>query len=157
MTGYERLKALIASPSDGCIIWPGHSVGGYGRIKIAGRPRRAHRVAWECLKGAIPDGLLVCHKCDVPLCVNPAHMFLGTAADNLADMYAKGRQITPGPKVPRKGEGCAAAVLTAPQVDLIRGDGRSQREIARAYGISKSQVGRIKRGEHWRHLQGVPA
>jgi hypothetical protein len=76
-----------------CLIWTGQRTrDGYGVIGIGrGKQYRVHRIAWEVCYGAIPDGLLVCHKCDTPLCVNIDHLFLGTAKDNVHDMMNKGR------------------------------------------------------------------
>jgi len=78
--------------SGACWLWTGPLFrSGYGRASCGIKKRRAHRVAFETYIGPIPDGLQVLHRCDVPRCVNPAHLFLGTPADNARDMDAKGR------------------------------------------------------------------
>jgi hypothetical protein len=77
----------------GCWIWQGPEAGEYGAW---GRHDYAHRASWRFYYGEIPDGLNVCHTCDVPKCVNPEHLFLGTQHDNLKDMYAKGRRVQKG-------------------------------------------------------------
>lgn len=88
----------IPEPNSGCWIWLGatwRSRGGIrGRFFSSGAWKLAHRSAYEILVGAIPAGLLVCHRCDTPLCVNPDHLWLGTHNDNMADMAAKGRRAT---------------------------------------------------------------
>ncbi|HEV8448623.1 MAG TPA: HNH endonuclease signature motif containing protein [Gemmatimonadaceae bacterium] len=83
----------VPEPNSGCLLWTASAhVNGYGRFAISKRiQERAHRVAWLIRHGEIPNGLCVLHRCDVPACVNVDHLFLGTLADNNADMMAKGR------------------------------------------------------------------
>jgi hypothetical protein len=91
------LADIISTNSEfitecGCQIWmagvDGH---GYGQIRLNGKMEGAHRASWRLVNGSIPSGLHVLHRCDVPPCINPSHLFLGTQADNMADMYRKRR------------------------------------------------------------------
>lgn len=83
----------IEKTEDGCWIWKGASGGrqGYGSFSYKGKAYRAHRLAWSLENGPIPEGHFICHRCDNPPCVNPAHLFAGTALDNVRDMWEKGR------------------------------------------------------------------
>lgn len=106
----------------------------------------AHRAAYELTRGAIPAGMCVCHRCDNPICVNPAHLFLGTHDDNMADMKAKGRHAS------TRGELNGRAKITADDVLAIYVDHRSTREIANQYGVHISNIRLIRRGLAWRHI-----
>lgn len=92
---------ILASNSEfvtecGCQIWTGAvSTKGYGIFQKDGKYTGSHRAAWELRNGPIPDGLWVLHRCDVRPCINPEHLFLGTAVDNTADMIRKGRWVRP--------------------------------------------------------------
>jgi len=91
----ERLWARVDQGPD-CWVWPGaHDRNGYGTIKADRRTWATHRLAWTLTYGPIPAGLLVCHHCDNPPCCRPDHLFLGTAADNSADMVSKNRGRRP--------------------------------------------------------------
>lgn len=84
----------IPEPNSGCHFWLGASnKRRYGFMCFDGRSQKAHRIAWLLTRGPIPQGLRVLHRCDMPECVNPDHLFLGTQADNVADMESKGRQV----------------------------------------------------------------
>lgn len=143
----DRFNAKVDRSCD-CHIWTASfGSAGYGQIAVDGAPRAAHRVAWELEHGPVPAGMCVCHRCDVKACVNPAHLFLGTQADNLGDMRSKGREA--------RGEGHGNASLSGDQVVAIRAlsaSGLSQRRIARVLGVSKSAVQAVIDGKTWRHL-----
>lgn len=126
---------------------------GYGVIGCPDRPGRtlrAHRVSWVLANGEIPDGLFVLHKCDVPACVNPDHLFLGTRQENTDDMVAKGRQARIGNG---SGEDSPNSKLNWAQVRDIRNRsdaGETQKSIAKSYGIDKSTVAQIIHRKTWK-------
>lgn len=123
---------------------------GYGRVKREGRVGYAHREAWVEANGPIPSGLHVLHKCDNPPCINPAHLFLGTHADNMADMARKGRIRSCGARGVVRRYGLK---LTPEKAVAIRKDRRKHEEIARDFGVSRVLVTLIKSGKKWRHAQ----
>lgn len=77
--------------TDACWLWIGAKSRGYGYFRVFGKSVRAHHFSWETRYGKIPEKLCVLHKCDVPACVNPDHLFLGTQIDNIRDRDQKGR------------------------------------------------------------------
>lgn len=160
-------KHSIPEPMSGCWLWTASANSeGYGHLGVGGKTVRAHRVSWEAYKGPIPyddkgKTLLVCHKCDNPSCVNPDHLFLGTDADNNADMMAKGRgikgRVSPLKGLPRpqtSGAKNPNAKLTEYDVSIIRdllSDGTlNQREIGDKFGVGESVISAIKLGHIWR-------
>lgn len=114
----------------------------------------AHRLSWELHNGPIPPGLVVCHKCDNPPCVNPDHLFLGTQGDNLRDRDAKGKHnVRLHPELER-GERNPNSRLSAVQISEIRrlASDNSQRGLGRMFGVSGTQIRRILSGEQWGHV-----
>lgn len=98
----ESIRSKYVISDNGCWEWSGALRAGYGVLKRAGKSISAHRYSYEASFGKIPDGLLVCHKCDNRKCVNPNHLFLGTYKDNMQDCKNKGRLVVPIGKNPYK-------------------------------------------------------
>lgn len=157
LTIEQRFSAHAGQADEnGCIPWTGYlDKDGYGNICLVGTGRqhgRAHRYAYERATGQpIPDGMVVCHRCDNRYCVNPEHLFLGTPNDNTADMVAKGRN--------RFGEKSIHAKLTEESVRTIvrryRAGGITQRELAHEYGVDQTAISLIMRGQNWRRVTRV--
>jgi hypothetical protein len=140
--------------TGGCWLWSGTMVPstGYGQLSINGKGVSAHRLSWSLFFGEIPEGIIVCHKCDVRACVNPAHLFLGTWADNMADMKAKGRVNR------KRGEAVSGAKLRSADIPLILqllDDGESCKRIADSFGITDGAINAIRRGKSWSHVTGI--
>jgi hypothetical protein len=136
---------------NGCWICTSHRPGkqGYPRCSIGNKQKRLNRIMYERYFGEIPEAMLVCHKCDNKLCINPDHLFLGTQADNMQDMDEKGRRVS----VPSRGEKHGMAKLTEEQVIEIRSlTGITQREIAKKYDLSETHVSEIRKRKTWKHI-----
>lgn len=171
----ERLWKYVDTTGE-CWVWTGLlSDKGYGRIRVSqSQVKPAHRLMYEITYGPIPDGMHVCHHCDNRACVRPDHLFLGTHADNMADMRAKGRSAKGsrngsythpesrrwGKAVPEesrlRGERNPSSKISENEVREIRAlyanGGISQREIAKRYGLSQAGVSVIVAGKRWAHL-----
>lgn len=142
-------------PRDGDACWSwlkSRNETGYGQIEFSRNGVRfnllAHRVAWALHIGDIPSGFLVCHKCDVRDCVNPNHLFLGTANDNTQDMLRKGRHRADA------GEECHNALLTEEDISLIRGlhrKGLGASFISRIFGVRPCTITNLCAGRSWKH------
>ena len=138
--------------TDGCWVWiGGRRNGRYGDFAV-GHPNKhmlAHRFSWTLHNGPVPTGLHVLHKCDNPPCVNPDHLFLGTAADNARDKVSKGRQSRV------QGERHHNAKLCVSKVQDIRREcatGTTQREAAKKYGVSQRLVYMVVHKQIWSHV-----
>jgi HNH endonuclease len=143
----ERL--ILRCPMSGCWLWTGsvRKRFNYGAFLYRGKYERAHRAMWLISGRTIPDGMQLLHKCDVPCCVNPDHLFLGTHLDNMRDMDAKGRRARLG------GERNPHAILTndqALQIRRLRAHGMKLKDIGAEFGVSINVVHRASTNRTYR-------
>jgi len=132
-----------------CWEWSGTlDIDGYGVACFKGERQKAHRLSFSHHVEPIKQGLIICHKCDNPSCINPNHLYQGTSQDNTNDMIARKRQNPP------IGERSGNAVLEIEQVRAIKHDPRRHNKIAMDYGIAASTVSSIKTGRNWSRALG---
>lgn len=133
-------QKYVPEPNSGCWLWTsGWDSDGYG---LATGNKKAHRLSYERSVGPIPIGACVCHRCDTPACVNPAHLFLGTNAENTADRKMKGRGSM--------GASSPHAKLTEAQVMEILTSKESKRALASRFGVTPGAIAHIRRGSSWK-------
>lgn len=146
----ERFWKYVAKAGvNECWMWTGAKIRGYGILRVYGLNIRAHRLSRIIHNGPIPEGILVCHRCDVPGCVNPAHLWLGTDADNSHDRDKKGRGYK------QKGEFSGNAKITEADVREIRrlfATGRKPKYIADACHVCQANVYVIIHRRSWAHV-----
>ena len=147
-TRIENFWGKVAK-SDGCWLWTGVTLNfGHGWLTYAGKKWVASRFSWFLANGPIPDGQCVLHRCDVPACVRPSHLFLGTQTDNMQDRAAKGHYP--------KGETHQWAKLSEDDVRFIRKryaeGGISQPELGRMFGVTHKAIGLIIHRKNWAHV-----
>lgn len=143
--------------SAGCWLWTGSKDRkGYGQLSVGSkcdgskRPHSAHRISWTLANGD-PGELCVLHRCDVPACVRPDHLFLGTVADNNRDMFAKGRACVPS----LRGTHNPSARLTQADVRAIRAAseaGATRTELADQFGVHRSTIQLVVSRHNWSHI-----
>jgi len=139
------LRHTLKTPS--CWVWTGGKfTDGYGNIGTSKGARRAHRVSYELYVGPIPEGMQVLHSCDNPSCINPAHLSVGTCADNMRDRDTKGRHV------PRPGVLNGAAKLNEADVRLIRISPLSTTELAGILEVCTHTIRRVRTNTSWSHV-----
>jgi hypothetical protein len=152
-----RTKVDVA----GCWLWTrGTDKEGYGSARVNYEMIRAHRAAWIIFRGPIPAGLLVCHRCDVPRCCNPEHLFLGTTKDNLNDARIKGRKpwgVVVSERARARGERNGKAKLSVEKILLIRASQMSSKKLAPNIQISASVIRKVRQRKLWAHVKDANA
>lgn len=169
----DRSGPTMPQMDTRCWTWTGSKDSkGYGQISLSGKLHLAHRLAFVLTGSTFPEGKSHClHRCDNPACCNPSHLFAGSHKDNMTDKIKKGRnnpatgersgarlhpeRMARGdangsrlyPERRPRGESHANSKLTDAQCSYIRASPLTQVAIARELGVSKSQIGNIRRGE----------
>lgn len=154
-----RADLLVRSPG-GCWLWPSKT-DRYGNFYADGGRFQAHRMSYAVYLGPVRTDTLVLHKCDVRRCVNPEHLFLGSAQDNMRDAASKGRMATGNRHFAHRnpertqGELNGNALLTEDAVRAIRAGvaaGRPRKELAAEFGVCKACVSHVVTRRAWRHI-----
>lgn len=153
----ERFWSKVDKKSESeCWLWKARITnGGYGQFRLDPKKPHvpAHRVAWQLANNQdIPEGMVICHKCDTRACVNPSHLFIGTTKDNIQDMISKGRQNFYKLPLMKGKNNPNASDMTVEQVLAIKkmfDDGATYQQVIDKYSISKGTAYNIKSGKHW--------
>lgn len=147
---YWILSNFVRNPITQCWRWSLMvDKDGYGAICVKRQKVRVHRLAYRLFVGEIPEGMLVLHSCDNPICFNPDHLYLGTHADHRRDMCLKGRANNP------RGEAVNSAKLTEDQVREIRHlytEGFSQRKLAGMFKVNSATIHPLVHRKTWKHV-----
>jgi len=141
-------RKFVCNPETECWDWEGGvGANGYGGFWIDGRTDLAHRAAYTLYICRIPAGMFVCHRCDTRLCVNPAHLFIGTPTDNMSDRDSKGRQA--------KGTSFGRSKLNDAAVREILSSPLSDSALARQFAVTKGAINHVRHRRNWRHIEDV--
>lgn len=144
-------KYVDKAGDDECWLWTASkSRGGYGQLNDRHTLLKAHRIAYELARGPIPAGHFACHRCNVPACCNPNHIYAGTPRDNNKDAWDAGRAVLP--KNAPAGETHHDAKLTATDVRIIRSSTETGVALSRRFAVSKSTISAIRRGHIWKSV-----
>lgn len=144
------MEKVTPEPNTGCWLWlQAYATDGYGWAFYGPYRRggiRAHRAAWEIFNGPIPEGMVVCHKCDTPACANPQHLFLGTPQENTLDMVRKGRHVVPNKDTSQK-----LTLESARHIRALAAQGVSKVQLSKQFKVSRTAILQVVRG--WTHKE----
>lgn len=139
---HDRFFSRFVKIDSGCWQWRAHTdKDGYGVLPGDRQNTRAHRLSYEIHNGQIPDGLIVCHHCDNPGCVNPDHLFVGTQKDNAQDALKKRRHYV--------GEKNGRSKLTKENVKEILHSSLNGQQLADKFDVTRQTINKVRRGETW--------
>lgn len=139
-------KIAVTDNEADCWLWTAYrDVAGYGTLTVDRVPQHATRLIWALMRGPIPEGLWVLHRCDNPPCCNLSHLFLGTPADNTHDAVRKGRMS--------RGEHRWISKLTEADVREIRASTDTCGVLGVRFGVTESTIGYVRRGHRWKHVK----
>jgi hypothetical protein len=150
----DRLMKKVHKLANGCWQWTGciHSTG-YGRFGLRSDfVEYAHRASYILHKGEIPVGMYCCHTCDNRWCVNPDHIFIGSAKDNMQDAKQKGRIVMPTDEQRLRGENQPRAKLSNDQVRSIRNSHETNKLLAALYSVDPAVISNIRLGKTYRSV-----
>jgi hypothetical protein len=139
-------RKFVRGPTTDCWLWNAAvNKGGYGIFLFGGRNITAHRAAYKIYVALVPDDLFVCHRCDNRRCVNPNHLFLGSATENMTDRDAKGRQA--------KGSDFKRSKLNQAAIVEIHQSRLPDTVLARKFGVTKGAINHVRHRRNWRHIE----
>lgn len=144
---HDRFWEKVAKGgADECWPWKAQRRNGYGVFSYKGKNQPATRMAYYLSKGMFVTNRFLCHNCDNPACCNPAHLFIGTHSDNMADKARKGRQY--------RGERHHLSKLTDEKVQLIKAlfSRYTNAQIAEKFGVTRQAINSVRRGKSWTHV-----
>lgn len=150
----HRFWARVEKAADGCWLWRGYLCRGYGKFNFGGKKILAHRFSWLLDHEDIPEGKMILHRCDVRACVNPEHLYVGDASDNLTDLWSRGGRdrrnfnLLRCKKNPKPG--AKLNVHDVAEIRRLSATGVPQIELAKRYRVTDGNICKIVSGQTWK-------
>lgn len=145
----QKILDKVTKKDSGCWEFSGSTRSGYGRMRYMGKTISLHREAYKQFKGEIPEGLSVLHHCDNRCCCNPDHLYLGTQADNIKDIFARNRQKSP---IGMRNGNAKLTDIRAKMAKFLCSKGYPYKEIGSLFDVNEETIGSVARGHRWKHI-----